>query len=253
MLIVHATDSSGDDDAAFVHASALAAASAARLVTLHATAPGDRGASLPDAGVLAARWGREIEHERRCHECCDDVADTVLDALQDLQPELVVLGTHGRRGLAAFLHGSASESIARNLVVPALIVPNQRRGFADAATGAIDLRRILVPAGSVRDAVHGLAAARRLIALSGAADTTLELVHVGPRDPALEQLGVTLTRVEGALEEKILEVASAHGACVIVMPTGGHDGIGDVLLGSHTERVIREATCPVLSVPGSGR
>jgi nucleotide-binding universal stress UspA family protein len=33
------------------------------------------------------------------------------------------------------------------------------------------------------------------------------------------------------------------------MPTRGHDGLGDALLGSHTEHVIREARCPVLSVP----
>jgi hypothetical protein len=57
MVIVHATDLSGDDAAAFIHASALAAASAARLVTVHANGVPDT-AMLPDASELARRWAR---------------------------------------------------------------------------------------------------------------------------------------------------------------------------------------------------
>lgn len=249
MLIAHATDLTGDDTSAFVHASALAAASAARLVTVHGNAPASEAARLPDAGELATRWGRSIAHERRCHECCEDVADTVIDALRDLRPELIVLGTHGRHGLASLVHGSVSETIARNVAVPALVVPDRARGFVDAATGAIDLHRVVIPAGTLADARRGLAAARRLIALAGVAGAEVELVHVGAPDPELATLGVPLTRVDGALEDAIVELARAHGACVIVMPTSGHDGVGDVLLGSHTERVIRRASCPVLSVP----
>jgi nucleotide-binding universal stress UspA family protein len=33
------------------------------------------------------------------------------------------------------------------------------------------------------------------------------------------------------------------------MATRGHDGLADVLRGSHTEQVVRAAACPVLSVP----
>ena len=249
MLIAHATDLTGDDTSAFVHASALAATSASRLVTVHGNAPENAAATLPDAAELATRWGRAIDYERRCHECCDDVADTVIDALRELRPELVVLGTHGRHGLAALVRGSVSEIITRNLAVPALVVPNLGRGFVDPATGAIDLRRIVIPAGTAADALRGLNAARRLLALGGRTDAVLELVHVGAPDPALEQLGVMVTRVEGRLEDAILDVARTRDACLIVMPTSGHDGFGDVLLGSHTERVIRDAACPVLSVP----
>lgn len=249
MLIAHTTDLSGDDTAAFVHATALAAASAARLVTVHGNAPDSMSPLLPDAGVLAARWGRPIQHERRCHECCDEVADTVIDALRDLGPELVVLGTHGRHGLAALLRGSVGETVARNVAVPALVVPNKSRGFVDPETGAIDLRRIVIPAGTADEAARGLAAARSLVALAGATDATLEIIHVGPENPALTALGVPTLRVEGKLEDAIVELARSRRACVIVMPTRGHDGVGDVLRGSHTERVIREAECPVLSVP----
>lgn len=249
MLIAHATDLSGDDGAAFVHASALAAASSARLVTVHGNAPASEASRLPDASTFATRWGRPIWHDRHCHECCDDVSDTVLDAMKTLAPDLVVLGTHARHGIAALFHQSVGEAIARNVTVPALVVPNKTAGFVDAATGAIDLRRILIPAGTVADAERGIAAARQLLAMLHIHDAELELLHVGIEEPALLTLGVRVTRTEGPLEEAILAAARARQACLIVMPTRGHDQVGDVLRGSHTERVLRDATCPVLAVP----
>ena len=249
MMIAHGTDLTGDDAAAFVHASALAAASAARLVTVHGNAAPGTVSQLPDASELARRWARPIDHVRICHECCDDVEDTVIDAIQKLNPDLVVLGTHARHGLRALLHASVGEAIARNLTVPTLIVPNHSRGFVDAATGAIDLHRILIPAGDAAQARRGLAAARNLLALVGAPDAALEIVHVGADDPELAELGVPVTRASSDVDSAIVYVAKERRACLIVMPTRGHDSVGDVLLGSHTEHVIRDAECPVLAVP----
>lgn len=248
MLIAHATDLSGADDVAFVHATALAATSGARLVSIHGNPDAATADALPDAAALAARWGRTIAHERLCHDCCEDVADTVIDAIEGLGPDLVIVGTHGRHGFAALVRGSVGQAIARNLDIPVLVVPNGSRGFVDGKTGAIDLGRIVIPAGSRDDARRGLDAARTLIAMAGARDTALEIVHVG--DGELPPMpGVTITRVKGNIEHEIVELAVAHRACVIVMTTRGHDSVGDVLLGSHTERVIRDAKCPVLSVP----
>ncbi|MBZ0234964.1 MAG: hypothetical protein K8M05_21730, partial [Deltaproteobacteria bacterium] len=48
-VLAHTTDLSGDDGAAFVHAAALAAASGARLVTIHGNAPPETAAQLPAA------------------------------------------------------------------------------------------------------------------------------------------------------------------------------------------------------------
>lgn len=249
MVIAHATDLTGDDRAAFIHASALAAASGSRLVSVHGNAAPDTASQLPDAAELATRWARTIDHERMCHECCDDVEDTVIDAIQALKPGLVVLGTHARHGVRALLHGSVGQALARNLTVPALIVPNQCRGFVDEATGTIDLHHVLIPAGTITHAQRGLAAARSLLALAGVANAKLEIVHVGDDDPEIARLGIPVTRATGGLDSAILDVARARRACIIVMPTAGHDSIGDVLLGSHTEQVIRDAECPVLSVP----
>ena len=226
-VLAHTTDLSGDDGAAFVHAAALAAASGARLVTIHGNAPPETAAQLPAAAPLAARWSRSIDHERRCHECCDDVTDTILDALHELRPALVIAGTHARRGLGAILHESVSEGLARNLDVPTLVVPNRGRGFVDEATGRIDLERIVVPAADAAAADVGVAAARKLAALAGISSPSID-VRIGHD-------------VEAAAKD--------DRACVIVMPAEDHRGLLDALLGSHTEHVIHEAGCPVLVVP----
>ncbi|MEZ4402602.1 MAG: universal stress protein [Kofleriaceae bacterium] len=247
-IIAHATDLTGDDRSAFIHASALAAASAARLVSVHGNAPADQAERLPDVAPLAARWGRAITHERRCHECCDDVTDTLLDALTQLQPQLVVTGTHARHGLAAIMRGSVSMAVARNLTVPTLVIPNQGRPFVDDTTGAIVLERVLLPAGDPAELAAGLAATRALAALIGAAPVAVTVLHVGD-SPLTVEAGVTLRRADGDLERAIAAAVRSIDPCLVVMPSHGHDGVLDALLGSHTDHVVRDAGCPVLVVP----
>lgn len=248
MLIVHAADLTGDDAAAVLHAAALASRGA-RLITLHA-GQDDREPS-PGAPELAARWGRPIDHELVRIASDDDLADGVIDSLRQLRPELVVVGTHTRHGVAAWIRGSVGEAIARNLQVPVLVVPNHARGFVDPRDGAVDLRRIIVPADHAEAAQRGAGAARWLAQLAGwvgRPDDELTIVHAGAIDPELSRLGIPIAPIEGVLEDAIAAAARARDASLIAMATRGHDGIGDVLRGSHTERVIREASCPVLSV-----
>ena len=253
-VIAHTTDGSGADRPAFVHAVALAAASGARLVTIHGNAPAREADRLPDAAPFAARWGKPVEHVRVCHECCDDVTDTLLDALRGLAPGLVVVGTHARRGLSALLHGSVSESLARNLDVPTLVVPNEGRGFVDEAGGAIDLRRVLVPAGDAMSAARGLAAAHALMARAGIDEAELLALTVGGRHLDLPSIaGARALHADGPVDQAILRAAKEHDVCVIVMPTHGHDGVHDALFGSHTEHIIRAAHRPVLTVPAASR
>lgn len=246
--IVFTTDLSGDDRAAFVHACALAAASGARLVTIHANAPAHIANQLPDATVLAERWGRSIEHRRVCHECCDDVTDTLLDAIRGIAPQLVICGTHARRGFAAIVRESIATSLARNIEVPALIIPNDAAGFVDEETGRIVLRELIVPAGSRGEAIRGVAAARALASLAGEATLPIEILHAGDDDLPLADLGLPVLRADGPIEAAILATARTRPGCAIVMVTHGHDSVQDVLAGSHTERVIRDAHLPVLSV-----
>lgn len=56
-----------------------------------------------------------------------------------------------------------------------------------------------------------------------------------------------LTRV-GDAAESILAVAEEVGAELIVMATHGRTGISHFFLGSVAEQVVREASCPVLTI-----
>jgi nucleotide-binding universal stress UspA family protein len=60
--------------------------------------------------------------------------------------------------------------------------------------------------------------------------------------------GVKVVIRAGVTHEVICKVAEETGASLIVMATHGRRGLGHVILGSVTERVLRDAPCPVLVV-----
>ena len=255
-VIAHATDLSGDDEAAFVHAAALAARCGARLLTVHALQGGAARGPMPDAAPLLERWGRRgaFVHDRLVHSCCDDIAETLLDALGRVDPALLVAATHARTGLGRILAGSVAEAVAANVGAPTLVLPIGGRGFAAPATGALALAEVLVPLGDPEVAQRAGDAAIDLVGLAGVADAELVLLHVDDGRPWPEvrvRPGVRVARrsAPGPLEAAILGAAAELRASVIVMATRGHDSLRDVLAGSHTERVLHAARRPVLSVP----
>ncbi|MFN4257738.1 MAG: universal stress protein [Gemmataceae bacterium] len=57
-----------------------------------------------------------------------------------------------------------------------------------------------------------------------------------------------LVMVWGRPAVEILEYAQTHGIDLIVMGTHGRGGLSHLLLGSVAEEVVRQASCPVLTV-----
>lgn len=57
----------------------------------------------------------------------------------------------------------------------------------------------------------------------------------------------------GAVYSEIAQFGKERGVELIIMGTHGRTGVSRILLGSVTERVIREASCPVLTVPAKSR
>jgi nucleotide-binding universal stress UspA family protein len=256
MLIAHLTDLSGDDEAAFLHAVALAARAGARLASVHACVGPRPERELPHAAEVLARWSRYVtlDHERIEHECCDDVTDTVLDALEHLQPDLVVSATHPRSWLSRLLSGSVAEGVARNLRTPTLLLPLGGSCFADQTTGELLLKRILVPAGDQEEAERGMRAAIGFARLCGADRAELVLLHAADgRAPPILSVEPGFTIVPRAYASPIANAVRAAIAeldpDVIVMGTHGHDTLDDVLLGSQTERVLHTVNLPMLWVP----
>jgi len=64
------------------------------------------------------------------------------------------------------------------------------------------------------------------------------------------ETGVKVTTVilEGGPTAQTAKYARENNADLIVMGVGGKGGLGERILGSHTNRMLREAPCPVLVV-----
>lgn len=65
--------------------------------------------------------------DARTHLRMDAIAFALLDVVESLEPYVVVVGSHGRRGVARALLGSISDTLARRSPVPVLIVPAPSR------------------------------------------------------------------------------------------------------------------------------
>jgi nucleotide-binding universal stress UspA family protein len=164
-----------------------------------------------------------------------------------------VLATHGREGLDRWLQGSVAETVFNRSATPTLFVPRGARGFVDPVSGDIRLRRVLVPVDRVPEPDHTIEVARGFGALIAGHDVAMQLLHVGATAPTLSQDVVgglePVTIRYGNVVQTILDAATQYDADLIAMPTDGRNGILDALRGSTTERVIRQAPCPVLAVP----
>lgn len=64
---------------------------------------------------------------------------------------------------------------------------------------------------------------------------------------------VEVTAQAGHALHVILDLARSWKASLIVMPTSSHGAVARFFLGSTADRVIRDAPCPVLVVPGGPR
>jgi nucleotide-binding universal stress UspA family protein len=60
---------------------------------------------------------------------------------------------------------------------------------------------------------------------------------------------VLALHVQGSIPDEILGLAREHGAELIVMGSHGHGALYQLLAGSVTTAILKEARCPVLVVP----
>ena len=270
--VVHPTDLSPASERAFAHALAIALVRRARLVILHVTAD-DR----PDWGEFPAvrrtleRWGllepgssRGALFERLGVKITKRTisghspARAVVDYLDEAPADLLVVATEGRDGAARWLHGSTAEAMARRSKTMTLFVPaDAERSFVSLKDGTLTLNNVLIPVDHAPDASAAAEFARRMADIGGDGQATISLLHVGsesdmPRVRAEDGPRWTFARIhrEGEPVAEILAAAELVGADLIVMPTAGR-AVFEVLRGSTTERVLRQARCPLLAVPAS--
>jgi nucleotide-binding universal stress UspA family protein len=176
------------------------------------------------------------------------------------------MATHTRHGLTQLVPGSVTEAALGAAGVPVLCVREPDHGVG------LPYRRVLVPTdmseasrrafrmaalladqfGAEVVALHvaPVAAAHSLAGLPELMETRVPSEEDVWRFLLPELLGLRVApRVRlGSAWGWITRLAHEDKADVIVMSTHGHDSLGDRVLGSHTERVLRSAPCPVLVV-----
>jgi len=84
-----------------------------------------QGAKLGDK-ALAAMKQRGVEGAVAIAEASsvDDVADLVLKAAAAFSADLLVMGTHGRKGFQRLILGSVAERCLRQATLPVLLIPS---------------------------------------------------------------------------------------------------------------------------------
>ena len=263
--VFHPTDLSDASDRAFAHALAIALIRQTKLFIFHAGGdPRGEWKQFPPVRKTLERWGLLKEGSARSDvmeelsvgvskiHAVGDPVQACFEEIKRRAPELVVLATEGRDGLARWLRPSVAQRIARRSQAMTLFVPNEGRGFVDLENGRLTLRRILVPVADTPDAHGAIVRATRAAEAFGDGAVPIRLLRVGG-DPVLPRIepsdAWTLepVRAEGDVIDEILR--ASEDADMLVMPTDGRDGVLDAFRGSHTERILRGAALPVLAVP----
>ena len=133
--ILHPTDFSPGSAAAFDYACDLAREAGSRLIVLHAFGPAVPvaaegvilSADLEELRTLAQREldairpaDPAVRVERVVRE--GPTTQTILEAIEEFKPDLLVMGTHGRTGFRRLVLGSVAEEVLRKAPCPVLTV-----------------------------------------------------------------------------------------------------------------------------------
>jgi len=294
------TDFSAGADAALDHAVSMAGRFQASLHLLHVV--NDPGAGLYGLGEAELRMDRlKEEAEKRARERLRELAQessavevhpqvvrqsrlgigkAVQEYAEAHEVDLVVMGTHGRRGLERLVLGSVANTLIRQSNCPVMTV--RERGDDTHTSDDVIYDKLLAPidfseysraslqlskavAHRYGGTQHLLFVAEKRV-LPTFSDTGLPGVGVVEMDPeivanaesALEALNDAVEGPEvesdyhvreGDVAEDIVDFAGTKAVNLIVMATRGLTGIDRFVIGSNTERVVRTAPCPVLTVP----
>lgn len=272
------TDLSDASDAAVAHAFLVAESFDAEVTLFHSidvrkvARVAGRGAAFVEAlrraeseaaGHLGVRARRTSARTRVSVDYGLSPYQAVARAIADGRPDLTVMSTHGRRGIAHLLKGSVAESAIEKGGRPILCVRGRHQG------PALPYRRLLVPTdlrsraafpmgalmagtfGAEVVALHVVPFARASLSgvpqvLDAAVPREAEVARF--LEPEFHGLSV-IARVElGPGWEAIPAVAGEEGCDLIVMSTRRHDGPADAMLGSRAERIAALAPCPVIVV-----
>lgn len=185
-------------------------------------------------------------------------ATTIVRAAEEKKADLLVIGTHGHHGWRRALLGSVAESVLHTAKCPVLTVS---RHSPLPVQGPVAITRIVCPTNFSNVARDTLRVAG---AMAAAFNAELIVVHVveelsdirADADRVRCEVGPQLERfcsfrelvVRGGAAERILDCVDDVGADLLVLGAQRKLFRDETVIGSTTERVVRFAACPVLTV-----
>ena len=196
-------------------------------------------------------------------------ADAIIEGISEFRCDLVIMGTHGRRGLKSVLMGSVAKEIVQRSPVPVLTTRAE-------AGSAFPPKKILVAYDSSEDSLKAVLLAAEWASLLSAKITLLHAlepvtypdfyalpaVSEGHLIPTSQQCHEALAKVakehlaevpyetaviRARAADGITKYAAKHGFHLVVLATRGISGITHVLFGSVAERVTQLCEVPVLT------
>lgn len=219
-----------------------------------------------------AKYRRQDDKFIRSFKTGYAVAPTIVEYIKTNMVDLVIMGTHGQRGLRHMMLGSVAEEVLRTTDRPIITIRNN-----DSIQTVP--KRILVPTDYSIHARTAVVEGHNIAKKFGA---DLILLHVieEPIPPAfylsandvvindlfdsaekdskqalsdlVNDVGIKqkfkLEVIKGHVVSTITEYASDNDVDLIVMGSHGDSGLTHFLLGSTTEKVLRSAFCPVMTV-----
>lgn len=214
--------------------------------------------------------------------CQGTAAAAILARASALPSDLLVMGTHGRSGFERLVLGSVTEKVLRKAACPVLSVPRKIKDVVPAPP--VLFKRILCAVDFSDCSINALNYA---MSLAQEADARLTVLHVielspelppglhetvqaGPRNIA-EYIAAAKEdrreRLKAAVPEsvraycivdtllgtgkpyrEILRVAAEQDSDVIVIGIHGRGAADLLFFGSTAQHVVRQATCPILTL-----
>ncbi|TMT81414.1 universal stress protein [Haloterrigena sp. H1] len=264
------TDGSQSAEVAARHGKMIAEAFDASIHIISVVANRARSEQLAEAQAQDAVSTLEKLFEQESDLSCRSVIErgrpyeAILTYSSENDTDLIVMGTHGRRGLSRALFGSVTERVIRLSNDPVLAVPPRASG-----RGKSEYDTVLIPTdGSPATTAavdHGIAIAeqlgasvRVLFAIEGERglpplgdplrDEAVEVVEAVAERESEHDFTLTTHVQPGAPHEVISNFVSASRIDLVAMGAHGRSELRRHLLGSTTERVLRTSDAPVLTV-----
>ena len=221
-----------------------------------------------DSWVASTRGGQSAPEAKLLE---GPAVSGILEAAESMGADLIVMGAHGKGGFERLALGSVTEKVLRKASCPVLVVP----AGDGPAVRAGEFRRVVCATDFSAPSARALDYARLL---AGEVQAHLSLLTVIDWPFGESSGNDPVTRLRQSLEQQAadeLNALAAHGdgppaeiivrrgnpgceilafardcpADLIVMGVSGRGAVDLALLGSTAHQVLREAVCPVLTVP----